>query len=376
VAERSVSEARVRPLTGGFGWYRFDAISLDGRFVLVMAFHSGHLFSSRYYDEVLELRERGGVQPDGGEELADPTNHGAFAFALYDHGRTAAAAVAEAPLVRGGSDTWFPLLHSGELGLDPALPVPEAALGIGENRVVRDRDGSFTIGFSERSRWTSTHVEGSLGVRILTAGSPVLSLAAGEGPQREGAHDWQILALRTEVTGKIRWTDPFTRRHTLDFQGLGYIDRNVGRLPIAPSTGRWIWGRFQGSERTLVYYRLDPAGSVNGNGAAPRSFVYQGDRSGGALVEGAVIEPARIHRNRWGMPHPLEVRGSGGGKHWSAPVVRVVDRGPFYLRSLSRLSCDDQAMDGVPGITECFLPARWDVPLYRLVARSRIRRTA
>ena len=55
-------------------------------------------------------------------------------------------------------------------------------------------------------------------------------------------------------------------------------------------------------------------------------------------------------------------------------MIRVVDRGPFYVRCLSRLSCEDEALDGVVGITECFLPARWDVPLYRLVARGRIRR--
>ena len=50
--------------------------------------------------------------------------------------------------------------------------------------------------------------------------------------------------------------------------------------------------------------------------------------------------------------------------------MRDIDRGPFNVRSLSRLSCDDPAIDGVIGITECFLPARWDVPLYRLVARA------
>jgi hypothetical protein len=348
-------------------------VSLDGRYVLVIGFHSGFLFSPRYYDEVLELKEAAGVQPDGGIELADPTNHGAFVFALYDRGRTSAAAVVEGPLIRGGSDPWFPMLHSGDLGIDPEPPSPDAALGIGENRVARDRDGSYVIEFSERSRWMRTPFEGRVKVRPLAGGSAVIPLSPGHGPEHEGAHEWQILASRAEVTGTIQWTDALTRRrHKLDLQALGYADRNVGRLPISPSTGRWIWGRFQGSERTLIYYRLDPADPSGGE--APRSFVYQGDRSGGALVEGAEITPARIRRNRWGMPHPLEIRGSGGGLLWHAHVLRDVDRGPFYLRCLSRLSCEDEAMDGVPGITECFLPARWDVPLYRLVARGRIRR--
>jgi hypothetical protein len=55
MAERSFSD-RVRPPPGGFGWYRFDAISLDGRYVPVAGFHSGFLFSPRSHDEVLAAR--------------------------------------------------------------------------------------------------------------------------------------------------------------------------------------------------------------------------------------------------------------------------------------------------------------------------------
>jgi hypothetical protein len=74
------------------------------------------------------------------------------------------------------------------------------------------------------------------------------------------------------------------------------------------------------------------------------------------------------------MRHPLEMRGSGGGLEWSASVARDIDRGPFHIRCLNRLHCTDPALDGVVGITECFVPARWDVPLFRLLARGRIRR--
>jgi hypothetical protein len=385
VAERSIAEVRTRPLSGGFGWYRFDAISLDGRYLLVASWYSGFLFSPRYYDEVLELRDRGGTQPGEGIELADPTNHGAFCLALYERRRTAASVVVESSLVRGGSDPWFPKLHFGEAGLGDGLPEVGATLGVGDNRVVRQKDGSYAIDFADRSRWTRSLVQGSLTIRPLTRGSDVIPLAVGAAKSSTVKHEWQILASRTEVRGSIAWTERISRRkRRVEFQGLGYVDRNAGCLPLSPGVGRWLWGRFQGSERTIAYWRLDPAAAPLGaklsrahrEGRAPEAgeFLYYGQRSGGGLAEGPRIQPSRIRRNRWGMPHPLEIDGTGGGFDWRSQMIRVVDRGPFYVRCLSRLSCDDEALDGVVGITECFLPARWDVPLYRLVARGRVRR--
>jgi hypothetical protein len=384
LAQRSDVEIRVRPLSGGFGSYRFDAISLDGRFILVVSWHSGFLFSPRYYDEILELRERGGMQPDEeGVDLADPTNHGAFTLALYDRGRTAAYVIVEAPLVRGGSDPWFPLLHAGEAGIAAEPPPAGATLGVGENRVTRSPDGIYRIEFADRSKWLRTIVEGELQVRPLTSGSGVIPISAGTAEEEGAGHAWQIIASRTEVSGTIRWRDPIHRRHQVSFQGLGYLDRSAGRLPLSRDLGRWLWGRYQGTEKTIAYYRLDPADAPlfsNGHGNSvdrpgeAGEFLYHGDRKGGELLEGGRIVPHHIRRNRWGMPHPLEIRGRGGGLEWQTKVIRIVDRGPFFLRCLSRLRCEDPALDEVIGISECFLPARWDVPLYRLVARGRIRR--
>ena len=383
MAVRTVPEVRPRPLPGGYGSYYFDAISLDGRYVLVAAWYSGFLFSPRYYDEVLELRDRSWIQHEDGSVLADPTNYGAFGLALYDRGRAEAYMIVEAPLVRGGSDAWFPILHAGGVGIGSALPGPGLTLGVGENRALREPDGSFRLEFSGRSKWLHTLVEGNLKVRPLAGGSGAIPLAREGAAGMEVTHEWQIIASRTEVTGRIRWSSPLRRRQrTLDFVGLGYVDRSVGRLPLSQQIGRWLWGRFQGTERTIAYYRLDPANTPLGarrpdsEHVAPRvsEFLFHGDRSGGTLVEGGRIEALHVRRNRWGMPHPLEIRGEGGGLAWRAPVARDIDRGPFYVRCLSHLSCDDPALDGVLGITECFLPARWDVPLYRLLARGRIRR--
>ena len=203
MAERSVSEVRTPPLSGGFGWYRFDAISLDGRYILVAIWYSGFIFSPRYYDEVLDLRDRGEIQPGQGVTLADPTNHGAFCFALYERGRTVASVILESPLIRGGSDPWFPRLHSGEPGIAPEQPEAGATLGVGENRVVRLTDGSFAISFSDRSKWTRSLVQGELKVRPLTPGSGVSPLVTGSSTDNTFAHECQILASRTELSGKV-----------------------------------------------------------------------------------------------------------------------------------------------------------------------------
>ncbi len=384
MAERSRSiETRQRPLPGGYGWYYFDAISLDGRYVLVANWHSGFLFSPDYYDEVLELRDRGWEPPEDGSDLADPTNYGSFCLGLYDRKRTEAYVLVEAPLVRGGSDPWFPNLHSGESGLGAEPPPAGMTLGVGENRLMLEPDGTYALEFSDRSKWLRTIVHGKIRVRPLTMPGPVVVLAQEGAPGMEVPHEWQILAPRAEFTGTIHWTGALARKEKrLEFQGLGYVDRNVGRLPVSPHVGRWLWGRFQGSEKTVVYYRLDPAdapldgrsGAKRDGNRVAREFLYLGDRSGGELVDGGEVEAGHIRRNRWGMPHPLEVSLRGRGESWRAIVARDIDRGPFNVRSLSRLSCVDPAMNGMIGITECFVPARWDVPLYRLFSKGRIRR--
>ncbi|MBM3287119.1 MAG: hypothetical protein FJY88_07190 [Candidatus Eisenbacteria bacterium] len=386
VAERAVTEARAAPLPGGYGWYYFDGISLDGRYVVVATWYSGFIFSPRYYDEVLELREREGAQPAEGTNLADPTEFGAFGLGLYDRGRTVAYVVVETPLVRSGSDPWFPNLHSGRQGIgSPSPPPADSSLVVGENRLSMNPDGSYDLEFSDRSKWLRTVVKGRLNVRPLAGGSDIVPLGTEGDSGMEGTHEWQILASRAEVTGRISWSGPIDRRvKSLDLQALGYVDRNVGRLPISVNVGCWLWGRFQGSERTIAYYRLDPAdaplgrragGGAEGEGPSPtHHYLFYGDRSGGRLVEGGKIEIERVRRNRWGMRHPLAIRGVVDEMEWRAEVARDVDRGPFYVRCLSRLNCPDEALDGVVGITECFLPARWDVPLYRLFSKGRIRR--
>lgn len=381
LAERPGQDPR-RPLAGGYAWYYFDAISLDGRYALVITWHSGFLFSARYYDEVLELRARGGVQPSEGTVLADPTNYGAFGLALYDRGRVQASLFHEAPLVRSGSDPWFSALHAGAGGLgEPPSSSIGAPLIIRENKLSIEADGSYRIEFSGAPGWLRRGVEGSLKVRPLAEGSEVVNLGPEETEDGAG-HAWQILASRTEVTGRIQWTAKVgsRARQALDFAGLGYVDRNAGRLPISTQVGRWLWGRFQGSEKTIAYYRLDPtdvpfaADETSGNPPVGRTHLFYGDRSGGSIIEGARIEVDRIRKNRWGMPHPLLIRGRGEGLSFEAPVVRDVDRSPFLVRCINRLTCEDPAMDGIVGMTECFLPARWDVPVYRLIARGNAKR--
>jgi hypothetical protein len=263
----------------------------------------------------------------------------------------------EAPLVRGGSDAWFPCLHSGGMSLGSEHPAPGATLGVGENRVTRDPEGTYEIEFSDRSKWTRTSVSGQLHVRPLAGGSGVIHLTTSAESEGARGHAWQILAPRTEVTGTIRWIDVLTRRHhELNLEGLGYLDRSAGRLPLSPELGRWLWGRFQGTERTVAYYRLDPADAPleadgrplqeTATGVGAGEFLYEGDRSGGALVEGGRILPHRIRRNRWGMPHPLEIRGLAPCPLGRAPIqARHSGKdssrtlGPLHASLLSAADC-------------------------------------
>jgi hypothetical protein len=220
----------------------------------------------------------------------------------------------------GGSDPGSSAARR-RAGIAEDPPFPEAALGIGENRVVRERDGRYSIEFSERSRWTRSHVEGRLKIRPLAAGSAVIPVTDGFGPTHEGALEWQILASRSDVTGTIHWIILCRRSHTLG-SGPRHARSKLGCLPLESQHGPLDLGTFPGNERTIIYYRIDPRALATARwasspgGSQRRLLVKAGDRT------------RLVRRNRWGAAS-LEVRGSGNGLRWHAQVVRVVDRGPF-----------------------------------------------
>ena len=114
----------------------------------------------------------------------------------------------EAPLVRGGSDPWFPSLHAGEPGSRPgsacARRRPERRREPGHARA-----GRIVPARVLRPLQVAAHRgRGEPQVRPLTPGSGIIPLAIEGAKGMEVPHEWQILAARAEVTGKIQWRGP------------------------------------------------------------------------------------------------------------------------------------------------------------------------
>lgn len=152
-------------------------------------------------------------------------------------------------------------------------------------------------------------------------------------------------------------------------QGPAYHDRNGGGAPLDRlGIGQWTWGRWVGPAGTQIYYVLWPEAPD----APPTAWGVCIDPSGQAvLLPKLQVEVGSRQRARYGMPHHPDLHLSHEGQPWlQIRTERIVDDGPFYLRTLVR-----RAEDGQLGFGEWVRPERIDRDWQRPFVRMRVHNT-
>jgi carotenoid 1,2-hydratase len=134
-----------------------------------------------------------------------------------------------------------------------------------------------------------------------------------------GSHRWSPIAPCARV--EVQLSDP-----ALTWSGVGYFDSNSGDEPLEDAFEAWTWSRTSLPDRAVVLYDFKARNSP------ARSMALQFDPRG--AVQDVELPPrASLPRTRWRLSR--ESRADAGG---SVHVVRTLEDGPFYSRSLLETS--------------------------------------
>ncbi|HJK97565.1 MAG TPA: carotenoid 1,2-hydratase [Polyangiaceae bacterium LLY-WYZ-14_1] len=263
-------------------------MSDDGSLAIVVIAMVGNPFSPEYF----RARRRGG---------ASALHHAAMNVALYGRRRG---------LLSPGTPSAFALDEG---------PIPHAfrtagGLRIGRSTMAWEGD-RLVVDLDERT--TELGVGRPRPVRgrivITPEAMPGLDLPIDE----HGQHRWWPVAPLARIDVALR--EPAVR-----FSGHGYHDANAGEVGLERSFDRWSWSRARlprGAGAALTY-------DVRCRSGATRTHAFR--VAGNGDVDGlGDTWTAPLERSAWGLDRVARVdRGA------SARLVRSLEDGPFYTRSL------------------------------------------
>lgn len=313
---------------GGFAWWYVDHIDEQGD-GLVLIWSYGLPFLPGYL----------GASRDGRPEL--PRSRPSLNLVLYEAGRPSFYLLQEyAPHEAAWSpDTWH----------------------FGRSRITLTRDPGRVRLVAELDCPVPRSQDGLTG-RIELVGPAARFEAA---PAGRPEHEWCPVAGPSTLRADLEIGGARVER-----AGLAYHDRNGGTAPLDRlGIHRWTWGRFLTPDALDIYYVLWPEGAD----AAPEAWGVTVDAAGQATLRtGLEIEARGEARATYGVRHAPELALRHGDEVWlSTTTRRVVDDGPFYLRTVV-----ERDGAGVAGVGEWVVPERIDRPWQRPFVRMRVHHTA
>lgn len=264
----------------GYAWWYVDALSDDGRHGLALIAMLGSVFSPHYF----AARQRGPTEP---------LEHCALNVGLY------------APRSRRWAMT--------ERGGAAIVRTPDR-LQIGPSALAWDGEW-LVITIDEKTAPFPTRLHGTVRVHTGPVTTHAFALDAA------GRHHWTPFAPMARV--EVDFESP-----RLKWSGAGYLDGNHGAEPLEKAFREWTWSRGEGPEGPVVFYdveRLD--GSQHS-----LALAFAADRS---VREFTPPPRAALPSPLWRMPR--HTRADAGQ---AARVVKTLEDGPFYARSVVDTSLD------------------------------------
>ncbi|MBA2379746.1 MAG: hypothetical protein H0V76_09255 [Blastocatellia bacterium] len=320
-----------------YEWWYFDALSDNGKEALVIVFLDNFIFSPRY--------NRADIGATSTERYP------AVSFTYFENGQPKYRCLNEF------SEDQF----SAEEG-SPGC---------------RIAGNSFTFQKAEYGSgyFISVNLELS-GGRKLEAHFEWLSieagLRAGDDVTPDHGHRWNMVAPRSDVTGRITVTGRrggVTNVH--HFRGTGYHDHKVDDRWLAKTVHDWHWGRVHYADSTAVFHRYRELGESK---PETRLIVVKN----GELRERSVeYEEQNYIRDKFGIRYPTRLRLiSEDNIRLRVKPIKIIHSSFYFLRFLSEFTLT--LRDGTPrrttGISEFVAPKalkyRWlnwlsDVKTYK-----------
>jgi len=260
---------------GGYAWWYVDALDEHGRFGLAIIGFLGSVFSPYY----ARARRRG---------HADPLNYCALNIGLYLP-RRRYWTMTERPSSR---------VHRSD-----------TQLAIGPSAMLWGGDG-LRIDFDEITAPLPARVRGTVRVHPHFAFDRDIAL------ETTGTHRWRPIAPRAHVEVDLQ-SPP------LRWRGTGYFDSNAGSAPLEQAFFSWQWMRAHlARDVTMITYdslpRSDRATSLDIRIERDRFELGEKPRLRTGLASTA-----------WGLPRAVATETGT-----QASIVRALESGPFYARSL------------------------------------------
>ncbi|HJL40717.1 MAG TPA: hypothetical protein RMG48_05380 [Myxococcales bacterium LLY-WYZ-16_1] len=182
----------------------------------------------------------------------------------------------------------------------------------------------------------------------------------------DSPHGWIPISTPSDLEAELSVGDETLLR----LRGVAYFDRNASTRALDDlGIEHWIWGRSAAADRTAIVFGLFPP-----EGQPPLAFCAQLTPDGAMTL--TRTGPPRLdgpRTGRFGMPYwsALELTGRDGTAVRVAQD-RIIEDGPFYLRTLGQLG-----LDGGPAresVTEWIRPDRVDRDWQRPLVRMRVHR--
>ena len=317
---------KIKP--DAFEWWYFDALSDNGRDAVVIIFLDNFVFSPRYNSKRNRRRNA-----ELGDNLTDFKTFPAVAFIYYRDGK---------PIYRGINE-----FSQKDFSASEDSP----ACQIGENSF-RLESASYGSGFLLSINCKLP------GKKILKANFEWLSIEGDFLPEKssrpDGAHHWNLVSSRSDVTGSIKIEDKKGKNiDTVNFRGTGYHDHNSDNRWMPKIVNDWQWGRAHFNDSSAIFYRYHEVLKPN---TITKLFIVQ---DGELRERDAIYEEQNMTRNVFGIKYPKRIRFvTDDNLSLRVKQTEIIDQSFFYLRFLSEITLT--LRDGKPrktiGITEYLKP--------------------
>ena len=304
---------------GAHEWWYFDAISADGRDVLVIIFYAGVPFDPSY--GVAAIRH---VRDLAKYPKPNPLDHSAVGLSWHRDGKQVAYALSghKADTFRHQSDPF--------------------SVEVATSRVVRDLDGSYRL----------TVLTPSVGGKPIRA-SIRFTPAAGTEPfernlgSTELPHQWILAAPDCQVEGSVAIGD-----QSMNFQGRGYHDHNAGSEEMSLAMRRWEWGRVHHGDKTHVYYASTPR-SDKGEPQSLWITCRDGRPEEIREIGRTMVREQIPERTVFGLGHSRERTLADRDQSLTRKTQICLDDGPFYRRWIADYEMEThRGLESGTGIAE------------------------
>jgi hypothetical protein len=310
-------------------WY-FDALADGGgNEAVVISFLDNYIFSPRYNGAVSVVK----AKRNGGDQDRPTLRFPAVSFVYYQGGR---------PVYRCVNEYAASAFSASEI-------TPECR--IGENSFHFDT-ATYGSGYLIAINAMLSHN------RRLEATFEWVSiesdLAPGSFCYEENMHCWNMVAPRSDVSGRINIYNK--KGETIDlrhFRGTGYHSHHLDNRWLPETVRDWQWGRCHFGDSTAVFYRYCEIGDFN---PTTKLFVI---RDGEMIERDAAYTEQNYARDRHGIRYPTRLRLiSDDNVRLRVKPLKVIDSSFHYLRFLSEMTLT--LRDGKPrktmGISEFLSP--------------------